>query len=446
MNGVSKLDITVIGAGYVGTTTAVALAKSGNKVILVDNNQEKIEKLNQSCLPFFEEGIEEALFLLKSKGDLSFTTEIDNSIVVCDLLFITVGTPSQEDGNVNLTFVKEVSRTIGKVMNGYKTIVLKSTVPVGTGDVITAIIQEELNKRNVEISFDIVSNPEFLREGKALYDAMNPDRVVIGVSSEKAKKVMEELYSGFLSVLLVTRVKDAEMIKYASNAFLALKISFMNELARLSEKVGSNILEVAKGMGMDSRIGPQFLQAGIGYGGSCFPKDIKALAALGHEKESPLQILDAVAEVNESQIDWFIDKLKNKLGSLSHKSIAVLGLTFKPQTDDIREASSIKVIQKLLQNDAIVTAYDPKGTEHMKKIFPEVLYTSTPIEAVKRADAILMVTEWKEIVELDWKTVRGMVNQPYIMDGRNVLNPASMQSLGFHYSGVGIPIQDEKGC
>jgi UDPglucose 6-dehydrogenase len=384
--------------------------------------------------------------LLKSKGNLSFTTELDKSIEACNLLFITVGTPSQEDGKVDLTFVKEVSRTIGKVMNCYKMIVIKSTVPVGTGDAITAIIQEELNKRKVGVSFDIVSNPEFLREGKALYDALNPERVVVGISSEKAKKVMEELYSKYHSVLLVTTVKNAEMIKYASNAFLAMKISFMNELARLSEKVGTNILEVAKGMGLDSRIGPQFLQAGIGYGGSCFPKDIKALAVLGHEHDSPLQIIKAVTEVNESQIDWFIDKLKNKLGSLTHKRIAVLGLTFKPQTDDIREASSIKVIQKLLENDSIVTAYDPKGTEHMKKVFSEVLYTSEPIEAVRKADAILVLTEWKEVVELDWKTVKGLVNQPYIMDGRNALNPVYIRSLGFHYSGVGIPAHDAKGC
>jgi UDPglucose 6-dehydrogenase len=436
---VRKLNIAVIGAGYVGTTTAVALAKSGHKVILIDNNQEKVEKLNQSCLPFFEEGIEEALFSLKLKGDLTFTADLKKSIAVCNLLFITVGTPSQEDGNVNLTFVKEVASTIGKVMNGYKTIVVKSTVPVGTGEIINNIIQEELDQRKKEIPFDIVSNPEFLREGKALYDAMNPDRVVIGVNSEKAKKVMEQFYNGFSSVLYVTAVKDAEMIKYASNAFLALKISFMNELARLSEKVGSNILEVARGMGLDSRIGPQFLQAGIGYGGSCFPKDVKALIELGNEKGCSLNILKAASEANETQIDWFIDKIKNKLGSLSQQRIAVLGLTFKPQTDDIREASSIKIIQKLLQNDAIVTAYDPKGIDHMKNLFQEVIYASSAIEAVQRADAILIVTEWKEIVEMDWKTVRNVVNGPFVLDGRNVLNPAFMKSLGFDYSGVGIP-------
>lgn len=435
---VKRMNIAVIGTGYVGTTTSVALALSEHSVFAIDQDVEKIQKLKQGNLPFYEEGIEELLKKLSSSGKLSFTTQLDECIDKCSILFITVGTPSLLGGQADLSYVEEVARKIGSLMNEYKVIVMKSTVPVGTSREIKKIIIDELAKRNLSISFDLVSNPEFLREGKALYDSLHPNRIVIGCETKKAQKMMEQLYKNASSKILFTTLIDAEMIKYASNAFLATKISFINEMARFCERIGANVIEVAKGMGMDSRIGPQFLNAGIGYGGSCFPKDISALLALASEHSIPLNILQAVSHVNQTQTDWFLEKVKNALGELSGKRIAILGLTFKPQTDDIREAPSLKMIDNLLQNNALITTYDPQGIEHVKKIYPSISYTSDPLEALKGADAVLIVTEWKEIIDIDWKTAINIVSAPLVFDGRNALNAAVMRQLGYHYVGVGM--------
>ncbi|MEK5393142.1 UDP-glucose/GDP-mannose dehydrogenase family protein [Margalitia sp. FSL K6-0131] len=431
------MKIGVIGAGYVGTTTSIVLAKYGYPVTVVDTNQEKIHKLNQSRLPFYEEGLEELLHEYLLEGRLSFTSNIEDFIKQCDILFVTVGTPPSEDGKADLTYVEEVVSQIARFMDNYKVIVIKSTVPVGTGDKLNDIMMKELSKRNISISFDIVSNPEFLREGKALHDALYPDRVVIGCESEKARNIMKELYKDVDTSILYTTIKEAEMIKYASNAFLATKISFINELARLCEGKGVNIKQVAIGMGMDKRIGSDFLQAGIGYGGSCFPKDIKALLALASQVDIPMPILEAVSYVNQTQSDWFMEKVKQVLGSLTKKRIAVLGLTFKPQTDDIREAPSLRVIDYLLNNKATIAAYDPQGSEHVKKIYPTVKYTLTPLEALEGADAVLILTEWKEILEIDWKHAKSLLSNPLLFDGRNTLSPSKMVELGYRYFGVG---------
>ena len=433
------MNIAVIGTGYVGTTTSVALGLSGHNVFAIDHDAEKVKKLKQGNLPFYEEGIEELLKNLSSNGKLSFTTQLDECIDKCSILFITVGTPSLLDGQADLSYVEEVARKIGNLMNEYKVIVIKSTVPVGTSTKIKKIILNELTKRNLKISYDLISNPEFLREGKALYDTLHPDRIVIGCETKEAQKIMKQLYENASSNILFTTPIDAEMIKYASNAFLATKISFINEMARFCERIGANVNEVAKGMGMDSRIGPQFLHAGIGYGGSCFPKDISALLALASENNIPLNILQTVSLVNQTQTEWFLEKVKKALGKLSGKRIAILGLTFKPQTDDIREAPSLRIIENLLQNTAFITAYDPQGIEHVKKIYPSIDYTSNPLEALKEADAVLIVTEWKEIIDIDWKAAINIVSAPLVFDGRNVLNASVMKQLGYHYVGVGMP-------
>ncbi|MED0677830.1 UDP-glucose/GDP-mannose dehydrogenase family protein [Aneurinibacillus thermoaerophilus] len=433
------MKVAVIGCGYVGTSTSIAFAMYDHTVVAIDNDMGKIKKLKQAVLPFYEAGMEETLQKLVKDGTLSFTTDMKEAITQCDVLFIAVGTPSSSDGSADLSHVEEVAQQIGKTMESYKVVVIKSTVPIGTCDKIKKIIKNELEKRRLALSFDLVSNPEFLREGKALYDALHPERIVIGCDTKKAQKIMQELYKDIKTNILFVSNKDAEMIKYASNAFLATKISFINELARICEKIGANIIQVAKGMGMDSRIGSQFLQAGIGYGGSCFPKDIKALLTLASESGNPLHILQAVASVNQTQTDWFMEKVQKAIGPLSGKRIAVLGLTFKPETDDIREAPSLKIIDYLIKEKAFITAYDPKGVEHVKKLYPAIHYTFTPLEALQKADAALLVTEWKEIVNIDWQNAKHIMSQPFVFDGRNALNSSEMLTFGYHYVGVGTP-------
>ncbi|MBS4174972.1 UDP-glucose/GDP-mannose dehydrogenase family protein [Bacillus sp. FJAT-49736] len=432
------MKIGIIGAGYVGTTTAIVFAKYGYTVTVMDINEDKIKNLNNSKLPFYEEGLEELLQAFLFNNRLSFTTNITKGIHECDILFLTVGTPSTEDGNADLTYVEDAARNIGRFMNDYKTIVIKSTVPIGTGERIKHVIKEEMIKRNQSIPFDLVSNPEFLREGKALYDALYPERIVIGCDTDNAREIMRNLYKNVETTFLYTTIKEAEMIKYASNAFLATKISFMNELARLCEKKGVNVNKIAAGMGMDKRIGPDFLQAGIGYGGSCFPKDIKAVLALAADCEVSMNILQAVSYVNETQVEWFMEKVKQVVGNLSNKRIAILGLTFKPQTDDIREAPSLRVIDFLLKNNVSISAYDPQGAEHVKKIYPSITYSLTPLDALKDADAVFILTEWNEILEIDWQGAKFLVSRPLIFDGRNALDSSKLLQLGYHYFGVGL--------
>ncbi|WP_335871218.1 UDP-glucose dehydrogenase family protein [Bacillus sp. 2205SS5-2] len=437
------MKITVIGAGYVGTTTSVSFAHYGHVVTVVEKDEHKMKKLLKSELPFYEEGLEDELKMQLNRQLLNITNNLAASIRSSEIIMITVGTPATPEGGANLTYVEEVAREIGKWIDSYKVIVTRSTVPVGTGDKLKLIIQEELAKRNENVPFDVVSNPEFLREGKALQDSLQPERIVIGSDSTKAQQKMKELYEDVGTFILFTSIRDAEMIKYASNAFLATKISFINELARLCELTGTSVNQVATGMGLDSRIGKQFLQAGIGYGGSCFPKDLKALMALAQEKKTALTILQAVSEVNETQAIWFLEKVKESLGTLENKHIALLGLSFKPGTDDIREATSLKIIKSLLDQKSSVTAFDPQANHHINSLFPNVDCVTSPLEAVRGADAVLLLTEWPEIVDMDWKKVKRLVHQPLLFDGRNALDPSQMKNLGFTYTGVGLTSVDD---
>jgi UDPglucose 6-dehydrogenase len=431
------MNITVIGTGYVGVSTAVSFAKWGHDVVGFDVDERKINMLEAGKLPFYEEGLEDELQMLRNNGKLSFTTSFEEAVEGSEVLYVTVGTPSHADGGADLSYVKAVARQIGAAINAYRLVVVKSTVPVGTTDEVRPIICAELEKRGVNIPFDVASNPEFLREGRALEDALLPERIVIGCESRKAIRMMCQIYAGVSSPVLCTTIRNAEMIKYASNAFLATKISFINELARLCEGTGVDIVDVARGMGMDSRIGPKFLHAGIGYGGSCFPKDVKAFIRLGSEHGISMQLLQTVQEVNQTQVTWFMGKVKNRLNDLVGKRIAILGLTFKPNTDDIREAPALRVIPLLLERQALITAYDPKGTVHTKPMFPDIHYADSPYEAVRGADAILLLTEWPEILAMDWRQAKQLMSGPFLFDARNALDPQQMSALGFQYMGIG---------
>ncbi|WP_246010392.1 UDP-glucose dehydrogenase family protein [Bacillus yapensis] len=433
-----SMNITVIGAGYVGVTTSIAFAEQGYHVFVVDSDKEKLEKLNHAILPFYEEGMEEILKSLLEQQQLIFTNNIQDAVRQSEFIYIAVGTPPLPSGAANLEQIEQVSKAVGSALQEYRTIVIKSTVPIGTGEKVEFIIKEQLNLRKKDIKFDVVANPEFLREGSALHDALYPDRIVVGCENVRARQMMEKLYQHSKAPILFTNRKEAELIKYASNAFLATKISFINELARVSEELGVNISIVSKGMGMDKRIGADFLRAGIGYGGSCFPKDTRALLAMSSEVGMPLKILDAAVGINETQVTWFMKKISNLFGSLEDKHIGVLGLTFKPNTDDIREATSLKLIKELLLHKAIVSAYDPKSTALVKTIYPEIWITTDPLDAINNVDAAILVTEWDEIVHMDWKEARRRVRQPYLFDGRNVLEPKKMAEYGFYYEGVGV--------
>jgi UDPglucose 6-dehydrogenase len=431
------MNIAVIGTGYVGVSTAVSFAKWGHDVVGVDIDHDKVRLLKNGHLPFHEDGLEAELQALRRAGKLTFTTSFDEAVANSDILYITVGTPSGPDGRADLSYVKAVARKIGSTMAAYKLVVVKSTVPVGTTDEVNRIIRAELEERGLDVSFDVGSNPEFLREGRALQDALEPERIVIGCESDRGAALLRQLYADVPSPILLTTVRNAEMIKYASNAFLATKISFVNELARLCEKTGTDIVEVARGMGMDSRIGPEFLRAGIGYGGSCFPKDVKALIRIGGEHGVSMQLLRTVQEINQTQVTWFMGKVRNRLPGLAGKRIAILGLTFKPDTDDIRESPSLRVIPLLLDRQAQISAFDPKGAVHVKQLHPNIDYADTPYDAVQGADAILLLTEWPEILAMDWQRARQLANGSLLFDARNALDPEAMTDLGWQYIGVG---------
>ncbi|KEO83485.1 UDP-glucose dehydrogenase family protein [Tumebacillus flagellatus] len=436
--------ITVVGTGYVGTTTTVALAMLGHTVCGVDVDPVKVRALQSGSLPIFEEGLEDALRRETAAGRLRFTCDLGQALPGCDVIMLAVGTPPDEDGSANLRALEEVSRQLGRLLQPKAhgrppVIAIKSTVPVGTGERVRGWLLQEMILRGLHIPFEMASNPEFLREGRALHDAMHPDRVVVGADTPGAANVMKQMYLPLQAPLLLTSIRDAEMIKYASNAFLATKISFMNELARLCERVGANIQQVAQGMGFDARINPHFLQAGIGYGGSCFPKDVQALQALAAQSGLTLQILQAVEAVNASQPGWFLQKVKHVLGSLNGQHITVLGLTFKPGTDDIRESPAIPILKHLEEQGAQITAFDPQGMAAMKQRFPNVTYASTLQESLRDADAVLLLTEWKEVVEHDWGASWSELRQPIVFDGRNVLDSAQMRAWGYQYYGVARP-------
>jgi len=431
------MKITMVGSGYVGLTTGTCLAELGNDVICVDIDEEKIENLKKGIIPIYEPGLKDLLKRNVEEGRISFTTDFKDAIRKSEVFFIAVGTPSGENHEADLTAVMAVAKTIAENMEDYKLIVNKSTVPVGTAEMVKEIIKENQKK---QIEFDVVSNPEFLREGEAVNDFLIPDRIVIGVENGKAKQLMEEIYKGIARTdrpIMFTDVKSAELIKYASNAMLATRISFMNELSHLCEKTKADIKEVAKGMGLDSRIGPRFLQAGAGYGGSCFPKDVKALIQTLKENGCGAKIIEAVEYVNEKQKISLISKIKMLVPELEGKTIGIWGLAFKPKTDDMREAPSIVIINELQGLGAKVKAFDPEAKETAKEILKDVEYCKSPYEAVEGCDALVIVTEWNEFRTLDKEKIKKLMKFPNIVDGRNVYEPGRMKEIGFNYIGVG---------
>jgi len=435
-------SITIIGTGYVGLVTGACIASTGRNVVCFDQDREKIKKLSSGIIPIFEPSLEELIENGIRERRLSFTGDLKKAVAHSDIIFITVGTPSLPDGSCDTSNVFEAARSIGTCMDRYKIIITKSTVPPGTGRTIKQVVSAMLAARGLKIGFDVVSNPEFLREGSAVYDFMRPDRIVIGAESDKAVDAMKEIYSMQLAEnipFLVTNIETAEMIKYASNSFLAAKISFVNELANLCEKCGIDIGSVTQGMGLDSRIGPHFLDPGPGFGGSCFPKDVRALLALSIKYGCRSCMLQTILDINDAQKLRMAAKIERALGRLDGCRIAVLGLSFKPDTDDIRESPAVSVISALLERKAEISVYDPKAMENMKREHPEMElgYCSDIYSACSGSDCIVLATEWKEFSDLDFGRLRSIVRRPVFMDLRNVYSPEYVKSFGFHYEGVG---------
>src|SRR6266496_6071407 len=431
------MQIAVVGTGYVGLVTGACFAEFGVDVTCVDVVAEKIERLNAGIMPIYEPGLEQLVAKNVQAGRLRFTTEIQQAVEQALVIFLAVGTPPKADGSPDLSFVEAAVCSIAEHMNGYKVIVTKSTVPIGTGEHIRKLISEGQKKR---INFGIVSNPEFLREGAAINDFMRPDRVVIGTADEEAAAIMKDLYRPLYLIeapFVITSLEAAELTKYAANAFLATKISFINEIANLCEKVGCDVHDVAHAIGMDRRIGRKFLHPGPGFGGSCFPKDTRALSAIARRFSSPSRIVDAVIEVNEQQRLSMVPKIETLVGGLKGKRIAVLGLAFKPETDDIREAPSIDIIRGLIENGAKVSAYDPVANEQAQKVLPDIEYVIDEYAAATGADALVIITEWNQFRALDLERIRNLMKVPRIADLRNIYEPADMRQLGFEYVGVG---------
>lgn len=437
------MKIVVVGTGYVGLVTGACLSDVGIEVVCVDIDEHKIEGLRKGIMPIYEPGLEEIVHRNAQKGRLRFATSVAAEISGADAIFIAVGTPEGEDGSADLTYVLAVAQDIGNHLEDYAVIITKSTVPVGSSRKVKECIATAMNRRGASIPFDVASNPEFLKEGAAISDFMSPDRIVIGVESEQAAKVMEQLYKPFLLNgfrIIFMDIPSAEMTKYAANAMLATRISFMNDLANLCEVLGADINQVRNGIGTDPRIGNKFLYAGIGYGGACFPKDVKALMKTGAQHGHTLKMLEAVEEINERQKLVLFHKLQQVLGSdLSGKRIAVWGLSFKPQTDDMREAPAIPIIEALVAAGATVRAYDPVAMKEAPKyIKEEVHYADSEYKALEDADALLLLTEWREFRLPDWDRVRELMRRPLILDGRNIYNAKELAALGFAYYCIGV--------
>ena len=428
------MKISIIGTGYVGLSTATVLAELGNSVLAADMDKEKIKNLNRGIMPIFEPGLKELVIQNIKEKRLRFVHDNKEAIDHGEVIFICVGTPPKDNWETELEFVESVAKEIAETIKSYKVIVHKSTVPVETGERVKKIIQENI-KGNID--FDVVSNPEFLREGSAIKDTMGPDRVVIGTDSEKAVEIMKKLYSPIKAPLIVTDIRSAELIKHASNAFLATKVSFINALADICELSGADVEKVAEGMGHDKRIGRAFLNAGIGYGGFCFPKDVQAFIKIAEKYGYDYKLLKATHEINEEQKKNFVKKIKKILGSLSGKTLGVLGLAFKPNTDDMRFAPSIYIIQELQKEGAKIKAYDPEAMEKAKRIFNDVEFCKEPYEVSKDAYALLILTEWNEFKELDIKKIKSLLKSPIIIDGRNIYNPENLRNEGFTYISVG---------
>lgn len=431
--------ITIIGTGYVGLISGLCFAKQGHKVICMDINKKKINALNQGKSPIYEPGIEKLITENLANRNIEFTTDQKKSVVESDFIFITVGTPQNNVGDANLVYIKKAAKFIGKYLNNYKIIVDKSTVPVGTAEMVKKIIQKELDKRNKKINFDIVSNPEFLAEGTAIND-FDSERVVLGSNSQTAKEKMTELYNENSSMnknIFSTDTKSAEIIKYANNSMLALRLSFINEISQLCEKVGANIDDVSFGIGLDPRIGSKFLKAGLGYGGSCFPKDVHAFIRTAEKYNCRLEIINKIEHVNSAQIKRTLKKAKKLVGKIKGKKICILGVSFKPNTDDIRESPGIK-IAKLLENEgAIIKVFDPKAMNNAKRIFPKAEFANTAYSAIKGSELIVIATEWNEFKELDKCKVKELLKTPNILDGRNIFDPKEMKEKGFNYLSIG---------
>ncbi|MBO4655253.1 MAG: UDP-glucose/GDP-mannose dehydrogenase family protein [Bacteroidales bacterium] len=443
------MKIAIVGTGYVGLVTGTCLSEVGFEVVCVDINEQKIKQLKNGECPIYEPGLEAMIQSNIRKNRLSFTTSLESVIEEIDVVFSAVGTPPDEDGSADLSYVLEVAHTVGRFMSKYLVVVTKSTVPVGTAQKVRLAVQEELDKRGVEIPFDVAANPEFLKEGDAIADFMQPDRIVVGVDSDKAHDVMEKIYKPFVlngHPIIFTDISSAEMIKYTANAMLATRISFMNEIANLCERVGADVNMVRKGIGSDTRIGSKFLSAGIGYGGSCFPKDVKALIKTAEENGCALEILKSVENVNERQKSVLFNKLRRYYhGQLAGKTIALLGLSFKPNTDDMREAPSLVLIDKLVRENCTVRVYDPVSMEECwRRIGDKVVYCENVEETFVGADALLIVTEWSEFRVLNFEKIRSLMKRPVIFDGRNIHNIKEMQKQQIEYYPIGcrVPMPD----
>lgn len=436
------MKIAIVGTGYVGLVTGTCFAEIGVDVTCVDTNCEKIETLKKGIIPIYEPGLEEMVLRNAKSGRLKFTTSLESCLNDVDVVFSAVGTPPDEDGSADLSYVLAVARTIGRTMNKYKLVVTKSTVPVGTARKIRNAIQEELNARGVNIEFDVASNPEFLKEGNAISDFMSPDRVVVGVESARAEKIMSKLYKPFLLNnfrVIFMDIPSAEMTKYAANSMLATRISFMNDIANLCELVGADINMVRSGIGSDTRIGRKFLYPGIGYGGSCFPKDVKALIKTAEQNGYGMRVLRAVEDVNETQKSSLFEKLLKQFdGNLQNKTIAFWGLAFKPETDDMREAPALVLIEKLKQAGCNIRAYDPAAMEECRrKIGDSIYYARDMYDAVLDADALMLVTEWKEFRLPSWVVIKKAMAQLIVLDGRNIYDKKELQEQGFIYHCIG---------
>lgn len=428
------MKIGVIGVGYVGLVTGACFAELGHNVFCVDCNKTKIDKLRKGGVPFYEPGLEALLAKNIREKRIVFGYETKRMVKFADIIFICVNTPPKSNGEADLRFVEAAARDVASSMESYKVIVDKSTVPVRTGEKVAETISR-YNRKNLD--FDVVSNPEFLREGNAIHDFFHPDRVVIGVTSKRGAKLMKELYSSIKAPLIITNIKSAEIIKHASNSFLAMKISFANALANICELSGANIDEVVEGVGLDTRIGRQFLNAGVGYGGSCFPKDVSAFIKIAEMLGYDFELLKAVEKINNNQKKHFLKKVEETLWVLGNKVIGVLGLSFKPETDDMRNAPSIDIIKSLQKEGAKIKAYDPKAMDIARSLLPSVKFCRNPYETAKNSDALLILTEWKEFKELDLKKIRKNMNQPIIIDGRNMFKPEEMDAEGYIYKSIG---------
>lgn len=436
------MKIAIVGTGYVGLVTGTCFAEMGVEVFCVDIDRQKIENLRKGIVPIYEPGLEEMVIRNYEVGRLHFTTDLTEVLDQVEIVFSAVGTPPDEDGSADLKYVLDVARTIGRAMNKYLLVVTKSTVPVGTARRIRQTIADELDRRGVTIDFDIASNPEFLKEGAAVKDFMHPDRIVVGVESDRARRLMEKLYHPFMLNnfrIIYMDIPSAEMTKYAANAMLATRISFMNDMANLCEIIGADVNMVRKGIGADTRIGSSFLYAGCGYGGSCFPKDVKALISTASDHGYPMRILQAVEDVNEEQKTLLFRKLSAHFGGdLRGRKVAMWGLAFKPETDDMREAPSLVLIDRLLEAGCQITAYDPVAIpEARRRIGDRIAYAKNIYETVEGADVLMVVTEWKEFRLPAWARIRSLMKTPLILDGRNIYNIAEIEEAGFTYHCIG---------